>query len=186
MNRTIGIASVAVGTILAFSACSHDSQGKDAQESSPSGENVAGSGYTLIAPGGTAWKEVTSKIKDKQPEIDIAYKENDAGAVANFNVVKTDSATDSIDSDAVKREVKQNISSIGAENIKFHKNTTVDGDKGMQVSMDLHKNGKDLRQYQVYASHGDNTYTLTTTETSRGNAEDMAHDIVGSWKWSNA
>lgn len=186
MNRVIGIAGIAASIILALSACSQDSKGKDASQSSPSGKTVSGSGYTLTAPGGQDWNEVTSKIKDKQPEIDIAYKSGDSGAVTNFNVTKTSATPDSINSDAVKREVKQNLRGVGGEKIKFHKTTKVDGSKGMQVSLEMHKNGKDLRQYQVYSSYGDNTYTLTTTDTSDKDAEDMAHNIVESWKWSQA
>lgn len=186
MNRAIKIVSVAGSIVLALSACSHDSKGKGAPESSPSGEKVAGSGYTLTTPAGKDWNEITSKVKDKQPEIDVAYKEDDARAVANFNVAKTNSAPDSIDSDAVKREIKQNLRSVGGRNIRFHKTTRLDGSKGVQASLEMHKNGKDLRQYQVYSSHGDNTYTLTTTETSDNHAEDLAHDIVESWKWSKA
>ena len=188
----VAIVLVLVGGGIAFALLAGDDDNKDGgskDESTLSGETLAGEGYTYELP--KDWNDATDEAmgQDAPGTIDTVSvwgKELD-GSQANV-IVEASSGVGDADLESLRSTWESNMSGASGSTPQEYDGTTIDGEDAIGAKFERNNAaGTPIVQIAYLTVHDGTAYSviLSTQEAKADDAMAAYEDLLDSWAWES-
>jgi hypothetical protein len=198
-RRTVVVVLLAAGGLVTgLAGCSSAGPSADATQGPtetaaalPSGDptagvDVAGDGYTLVAPSG--WEDSTETVKARFDKVDKAAGDTSvAGGFAdNVNVIVSDKRKIKTQRKA-ERILRRELALVGKD-VRVEEPIELDGEEAFHATARLKVGRIKVRTSQFFAEHEGTWYLLTFSYGPQTDVETEAEEVQGmleSWRWDD-
>lgn len=181
-----GCSAPAASPSPAASASSAATQPSAPASNVPAGNALAGDGYTLSLPQG--WTDVTADFKKLQAQVDTGAKQDgDSKDGFNDNVNIVIVASPEVPMESLKQAIEAQLKGAGSTRVTFKESVQLDGKEALQVWSHTKGLADDVHTIQFVAPNGGKQYVVTvSTNRADAQADTLAQQLVGGWKWAAA
>ncbi|MCL3837815.1 hypothetical protein [Aeromicrobium duanguangcaii] len=166
------------------SSSSSSSSDSSAAPAVTKGQEVSGTGYTFRAPEG--WGDPPQEVPGVQLDSLVVDLGDDDGFSDNLNVLL--SPAGAMKASQAEASGKNELTSIGASDVKVHDRTKVAGRETAHLSAGMSMNDAVYEIEQYYIAGEDETYVLTFSfsRTAPDADRQAAIDhVLKSWSWAD-